>query len=90
MDSGSLPTASSPKAAVNIVVLSRRILGQGEAQEAVPVVLEGETSVAEHMGEQTPMDTDDGGHIQFGPQPNTAPEAHVAPDSGRPPLSKRG
>ena len=90
MDSGTLPSASSPKNMDNTEVLSRGIPGQGEAQEAVRAVPKGETSVAEHMGEQTPMDTDDGGHIQFGPQPNTAPEAHVAPDSGRPPLSKRG
>ena len=67
MDNVSLSTASSPKAAVNTEVLSRRIPSQGEAQEAIPVVPEGGTSPAEHMGEQTPMDTDDGGHIQFGP-----------------------
>ena len=54
------------------------------------MVPEGDTTVAEHMGEQTPMDTDYGGRIQFGPQPNTSPEAHVAPDSGRPPLSREG
>ena len=33
------------------------------------------------------MDTDDGGRIQFGPQPNKTPETQVAPDLGRPPLS---
>ena len=64
MNSGSLPTASSPKAAENTEVLSRGILGQGET---VPVVPEGETPVAEHMGKKTPMDTDDGGRSQFGP-----------------------
>ena len=36
------------------------------------------------------MDTNDGGHIQFGPQPNTVPETHMAPESGRLPLSKEG
>ena len=36
------------------------------------------------------MDTDDGGRIQFGPQPNIAPEAHVAPDLGTLPLLKEG
>ena len=54
------------------------------------MVPKGETMAAKHMGEQTLMDTDDGGRIHFGPQPNTAPEVHVAPDSGRPPLSKEG
>ena len=86
MDSWSLPTASSPKAVDNTEVLSRGIPGKGEAQEAIRAAPEGETSVAKHIGEQTPMDTDYGGRIQFGPQPNTAPEAHVAPDSGRLPL----
>ena len=84
MDSGFLPTTSSPKAVVNTEVLFRRIPGQGEAQEAVPVVPEGKTPVAEHMGGQTPMDTDDGGRIQFGPQLKTAPETQVVLDSGSP------
>ena len=54
------------------------------------MVPEGKTPVAEHMGGQTPVDTDDGGRIQFGPQPNTTPETHVALDSGRPPLPNEG
>ena len=33
------------------------------------------------------MDTDGGGHLEFGPQPNTAPETIMAPDSGREPPS---
>ena len=67
MDSGSLPAASSPKAMDDTEVLSRRIPGQGETQEAVRAAPEGETSIAGHMGEQTPMNTDDGGNIQSGP-----------------------
>ena len=91
MDSGSLPAASSPKAMADTEVLSRRIPpGQGETQEAVRVAPEGETSAAGHMGEQIPMETGDGGHIQFGPQPNTIPEAHTAPESGKQPPSKEG
>ena len=90
MNSESLPTASSPKAADNTEVLSQRIPGQGEAQEAILVVPEGKTPVAEHMGGQTPMDTDDGDRIQFDPQPNTTPEAHVASASRMVPLSKEG
>ena len=90
MDSGSLPAASSPKAMDDTEVLSRRIPGQGETQEAVRVAPEGETSAAGHMGEQIPMETGDGGHIQFGPQPNTIPETYTAPESGKQPLSKEG
>ena len=67
MESESPPQASPPIAKDNTEVLSRRIPGQGEAQEAVPVVPKGKTPVTEHMGGHTPMDTDDGGHIQFGP-----------------------
>ena len=51
---------------------------------------EDKTLVAEHMGGKTPMDTDDGGRIQFGPQPNTAPETQAVPDSGRQPLTNKG
>ena len=60
MDSGSLPVASSPKAMDDTEVLSRRIPGQGETQEAVRAAPEGETSAAGHMGEQIPMETSDG------------------------------
>ena len=54
MDNGSLPTASSPKATVNTEVVSQRIPGQGEAQEAVPVMPEDRTMAAGHMGGQNP------------------------------------
>ena len=91
MDNGSLPAASSPKATDDAEVLSRRTFpGQGEVQEAVRVAPEGDTSAAGHMGEQIPLETGDGGHIQFGPQPNTIPEAHTAPESGKQPPSKEG
>ena len=91
MDSGSLPAASSPKATDNAEVLSRRTFpGQGEVQEAVRVVPEGDTSAVGHMREKIPPETGDGGHIQFGPQPNTIPEAHTAPELGRQPPSKDG
>ena len=91
MDSGSLPAASSPKATDDAEVLSRRTFpGQGEVQEAVRVAPEGDTSAVGHMGEQIPLETGDGGHIQFGPQPNTISEAHTAPESGKQPPSKEG
>ena len=68
MDSESPPAASSPKAKGDAEVLSRRTFpGQGEVQEAVRVAPEGNTSAAGHMGEQIPLETGDGGHIQFGP-----------------------
>ena len=71
-------------------MLSRRISGQGEVQEAVRAAPKGETSAAGHMGEQTPMDADDRGHIQFGSQSNTIPQTHTAPESGKQPPSKEG
>ena len=90
MASESPPTAHSPKAKGDAEVLSRRTFpGQGEVQEAVRVAPEGETSVAGHMGEQIPMETGDGGHVQFRPQPNTVPETYTAPEYGKqPPLSE--
>ena len=36
------------------------------------------------------MENGNGGHVQFGPQPNTIPEAHTAPESGKQPPSKEG
>ena len=88
MASESPPAAHSPKAKGDAEVLSRRTFpGQGEVQEAVRVAPEGDTSAAGHMGEQIPMETGDGGHIQFGPQPNTILETYTAPESGRHPPS---
>ena len=51
---------------------------------------EGETLVAGHMGKQIPMETGDGGHVQFGPQPDTVPETYTAPESGEQPPSREG
>ena len=65
-------------------MLSRRtLLAQGEAQEAVMVASEDDTSAAGHMGEQIPMETGDGGHIQFSPQPNTILETYTTLESGK-------
>ena len=36
------------------------------------------------------MDSDEGGRSKLGPQPDTAPEPLVVPDSGRQPLTKGG
>ena len=82
MDSDSLPTATSPKATDDAAAVSRRTFtGQGETQRAIRMAPEGKTSAAGHLGEQVPLETGDGGHIQYGPQPNTTPEASAALDS---------
>ena len=49
---------------------------------------EDDTLAPGHMGEQIPMETGDGGHIQLGPQPNTILETYTAPESGKQPPSK--
>ena len=72
-------------------VLSRRTSpGHGGAGEVVEKAPEGNTSVAEDIGEATPMATDDGDNQQSGPQPDTLPETYVAPGSGEQPPSKEG
>ena len=91
MASESPSAAYSPKAKGDDEVLSQRTFpGQGEVQEAVRVAPEGETSAAGHMGEKIPMETGDGGHVQFVPQPNTVPETYTAPESGKQPPLKEG
>ena len=68
MASESPPAAHSPKAKGDDEALSQRTFpGQGEVQEAVRVAREGETSVTEHLGERVPMETGDGGRVQFRP-----------------------
>ena len=91
MASESPPAADSPKAKDDTEVLSRRAAPvRGGAQAAVREALEGETSTAGHMGEQIPMETGEEGRIKLGPQPDTIPEIHVAPESGEHPPSKEG
>ena len=51
---------------------------------------EGETSVAEHLGERVPMETGDEGRVQFGPQLNTVLETYTAPESSEQPSSREG
>ena len=74
------PAAYSPGARDDTEVLSRRTAPKGGAQDAVREAPQGETSTAGHMGEP----------IQFGPQPNTIPETHMAPESGEQPPLKEG
>ena len=52
------------------------------------MVPEGDPSPAGHSGEKTPMETGDGGNVQFGPQPNTDLETHTAPESDEQPPSR--
>ena len=91
MASESPPTAHSPKAKGEAEVLYRRTSpGQGEVQEVVRAAPEDDASAAGHLGEKAPMETGDGGHVQFGPQPNTIPEVHTALESGKQPPSQGG
>ena len=78
MNSGSLPTASTPCPADNIEVLSQQSSGHGEAVLGAP---RGDFPDPGCKGSRTPMGS------RIGPQPNTAPESSVVPDSGgRPPV----
>ena len=87
MNSYSLPTASTPRPADDTEVLSQRIPGQEEVVLETP---QGETPDAGLMGGKIPMDSDEGGCSRLGPQPDTAPEPPVVPDTGRQPPSKGG
>ena len=78
MDSDPLPTATSPHPADNIEVLSQEASGRGEI---VPEAPQGDLSDSGSKGPEG---------SEFGPQPNTALEPPVVPDSGRRPPCKRG
>ena len=79
------PPAYSPGARDDTEVLSRRTTLKGGAQDVVREVPQGGTSTVGHMGESIPMETGKESRIQFGPQPNTIPETHMAPKSGEQP-----
>ena len=81
MNSGSLPTASTPCLVDNVEVLSQQAPGQGEAVLGAP---RGDLPDPGCKGSKTPTG------FKFGPQPNTAPEPSVVPDSGRRSPTKRG
>ena len=81
MDSDPLPTASSPRPTDDVEVLSQRALNQGEVVLKAP---RGDIPDPGRKGSKTPMGS------EFSPQPNTAPEPPMVPDSGRRPPSKRG
>ena len=81
MNSLSLPTATSPRPTDNAEVLSQEAPGRGET---VPEAPQGDLPDSRSREAGVPESS------EFGPQPNTAPEPPVVPDSGRRPPSKRG
>ena len=81
MNSDSLPTASTLCPMDNVEVLSQRAPSQGEVVLEAP---RGDIPDPGRKGSKTPMGS------KFGPQPNTAPEPSVVPDSGRRSRVKRG
>ncbi len=81
MNSDTLPTASSPCPTDNAEVLSQ---GAPDRGETVPEAPQGDLPDSGSRGDEAPESS------EFGPQPNTAPEPPVVPDSGRRPPSKRG
>ena len=81
MDSDTLPNASSPCPTDNVEVLSQGASSRGEI---VPEAPQGDLPDSRSKGSKAPRGS------TFGPQPNTAPEPPVVPDSGRRPPSKRG
>ena len=81
MDSDPLPTATSPCPTDNAEVLSQEAPGRGET---VPEAPQGDLPDSGSRGDGAPESS------EFGPQPNTAPEPPVVPDSVRQPLAKGG
>ena len=72
-------------------MLSQRAdLNRGGTQDAVWEAPRGEASTVGHMEGTIPMETGEEGRIQLGPQPNTIPEAHTAPEEGGQPPLKEG
>ena len=81
MNSDTLPTASSPCPTENAEVLSQGAPSWGEI---VLEVSQGDLPDSRSKGSKAPRGS------KFVPQPNTAPEPPLVPDSGRRPPSKRG
>ena len=81
MNSDTLPTASSPCPTDNAEVLSQGAPSRGETVLGAP---QGDLPDSRSKGSKAPRGS------KFGPQPDTAPEPRVVPDSGRRPPAKRG
>ena len=88
MNSETLPSATSPRDLDGAEASSRRIPVPRGNPAAVWEAPEGEASATGHMGEQIPMDTDDGGLNQFGLHPNITPKTPTVPELGEQPHSK--
>ena len=81
MVSDPLPIATSPCPTDNAEVLSQEAPGRGET---VPEAPQGDIPDSGSRGSKAPEG------FEFGPQPNTAPEPPMVPDSGRRLPSKTG
>ena len=81
MNSDSLPTASTPCPMDNVEVLCEKAPSRGEVVLGAP---RGDLPDPGRKGSKTPTGS------KFGPQPNTALEPSVVPDSGRQSPVKRG
>ena len=90
MASMSPPPTYSPGARDDSEALSWRTAPKRGAQDIVREAPQGGTSTVGHTGESIPMETGGEGRIQFGPQPNTIPETHMVPESGKHPPLKQG
>ena len=86
MNNDSLPTASSPRPTDDAEVFAQRALNQGETVLEAP---QGDIPGAGRTRGKTPLGPNAGGS-KSSPQPNTAPEPPVVPDSVRQPLAKGG
>ena len=81
MDSGPVPTATSPHHDDDTEVLSQEAPGRGETVLEAP---QGDLLDSGSRGDGAPESS------EFGHQPNTAPDPPAVPGSGRRPPSKRG
>ena len=74
MNNGSPPTASTPRPTDNVEVLSKKAPSRGEVVLGAP---RGDLPDPGYQGSEAPAG------FEFGPQPDTAPEPSMVPDSGR-------
>ena len=82
----SLPTATTPRPADDIEVLSHGFPEYGEVTLEMP---QDEIPDAGYAGRKIPADCADESRSKPGPQPDTVPEPLMVPDSGRRPLARR-
>ena len=90
MDSGTPPTATSPKHADDAEVSSLMGPGQGGAGKTVQAAPEGQIPAFGHTGEGTATGTVGGGQLEFDSHPDTMSETVKAPESGRKPSLTEG